>query len=108
MDPQSKESQLRHAARALGLRLEKSPARDPHDPTFGGYMLVYRERNAIAYGAAGHMERGYTLTLNGVEAYLKRRQKQQKKRVEDSGMGPTSGRLKRAQISECKGKQCLR
>jgi hypothetical protein len=37
------------------------------------------ERNAVAYGAAGHTGRGYSLTLNGVEAYLKRRQKEQKK-----------------------------
>ena len=79
MDPQSKEDQLRHAARAVGLKLEKSPAQDPHDLTFGGYMLVHMERNAVAYGAAGHTGRGYRLTLNGVEAYLKRRQKQQKK-----------------------------
>jgi hypothetical protein len=28
-------------------------------------MLIYVERNAIAYGAAGH---GYSLTLDGVEA----------------------------------------
>ena len=79
MQPQSREDQLRHAARALGLRLEKSPAKDPRDLTFGGYMLVHMERNAVAYGAAGHTGRGYSLTLNGVEAYLKRRQKQQKK-----------------------------
>jgi hypothetical protein len=79
MHPQSKEDQLRHAARALGLRLEKSPAKDPRDLTFGGYMLVHMERNAVAYGAAGHTGRGYTLTLNAVEAYLKRCQKQQKK-----------------------------
>ena len=79
MQPQSREDQLRHAARALGLRLEKSPTQDPHDLTFGGYMLVHMERNAVAYGAAGHTGRGYRLTLNGIEAYLKRRQKQQKK-----------------------------
>ena len=95
MHPQSKENQLRHAARDLGLRLEKSPTHDSRDLTIGGYMLVHMERNAVAYGAAGHTGRGYTLTLNGVEAYLKRRQKQQKKRVEDSGMGPTSGRSKK-------------
>jgi hypothetical protein len=96
MDPESKESQLQHAARALGLRLEKSPAQDPHDLTFGGYMLVFMERNVVAYGAAGHKGRGYSLTLNRVEAYLKRRQKQQKKRFEDSGMRPTSAGSKRA------------
>jgi hypothetical protein len=95
MDPQSKESQLRHAARVLGLRLEKSPSQDPHDLTSGGYMLVFMERNAVAYGAAGHTGTGYTLTLNGVEAYLKRRQKQQKKRVEDSVIGASSGRPKK-------------
>jgi hypothetical protein len=42
-------------------------------------MLVYIERNAIAYGAAGHMGRGYRLTLEGVEAYLKRRETLEKK-----------------------------
>src|SRR5215471_11267415 len=95
MHPQSKEDQLRHAARALGLKLEKSPTQDPHDLRFGGYMLVFMERNAVAYGAAGHTGRGYTMTLKGVEAYLKRRQKQHKKRVEDSVIGPTSGRPKK-------------
>jgi hypothetical protein len=72
MHPRARENRLHRAARVLGLRLEKSPARDPHDLTFGGYMLVYMERNAVAYGAAGHMGRGYSLTLDGVEAYLKR------------------------------------
>jgi hypothetical protein len=79
MHSRSRENQLRHAARRLGLRLEKSRARDPHDETFGGYMLVYLERNAIAYGAAGHTGRGYGLTLDGVEAYLKRREKRDEK-----------------------------
>jgi hypothetical protein len=77
---QSKENRLRRAARRLGLRLEKSRSRDPHDPTFGGYMLVYIERNAIAYGAAGHKEHGYGLTLDDVETYLKRLEKHEKKR----------------------------
>jgi hypothetical protein len=58
-------------------------------------MLVFMERNAVAYGAAGHQGRGYTLNLNGVEAYLKRRQKQQKRRLEDTGMWPTSRRPKK-------------
>ena len=86
MHPQSKEDQLRHAARALGLKLEKSPTQDPGDLTFGGYMLVHMERNAVAYGAAGHTGRGYSLTLKGVEAYLKRCEKQLKKRVDDGGI----------------------
>jgi hypothetical protein len=86
MHSQSKEDQLRHAARALGLKLEKSPMEDPHDLTFGGYMLVHMERNAVAYGAAGHMGRGYSLTLKGVETYLKRREKQLKKRVDAGGI----------------------
>ena len=58
MHPRSRETQLRNTARTLGLRLEKSRARGPHDETFGGYMLVYIDRNAIAYGAAGHKARG--------------------------------------------------
>jgi hypothetical protein len=41
--------------------------------TFGGYMLVNIERNAIAYGVAGHTGLGYGLSLDDVEAYLKRR-----------------------------------
>jgi hypothetical protein len=89
MHPQSKEDQLRHAARAFGLKLERSPAQNARDLTFGGYMLVHMERNAVAYGAAGHRGRGYTLTLNGVEAYLKRREKHLKKRAEDGGFDPS-------------------
>ena len=80
MHPRSREDRLCYAAQNLGLRLEKSRARNLGDETFGGYMLVYKERNAVAYGAAGHMGRGYSLTLDGVEAYLKRREKQGKKR----------------------------
>jgi hypothetical protein len=75
MHPRSRENRLRCAARRLGLRLKKSRARDPHDVTFGGYMLVYLERNAIAYAAAGHKGYGYSLSLDGVEAFLKRREK---------------------------------
>jgi hypothetical protein len=92
MHSRSRENWLRREARSLGLRLEKSRARDPHDLTFGGYMLVYMERNAIAYGAAGHMGRGYSLTLDGVEAYLKRREKREKKRGLAGGTGLSSHR----------------
>lgn len=87
MHPRSREIRLRRTARQLGLRIEKSRARDPHDVMFGGYMLVYRERNAIVYGAAGHMGPGYSLTLDGVEAYLKRREKLEKKRGIIDGTG---------------------
>jgi hypothetical protein len=92
MDPRAREKQLRRMARSLGLRLEKSRARDPHDETFAGYMLVYIERNAIAYGAAGHKGRGYSLTLEGVEAYLKLREKQEKRRGVTRSIGPCSDR----------------
>jgi hypothetical protein len=92
MYPRSRDNRLHRAARGLGLRHEKSPARDPHDLTFGGYMLVYTERNAVAYGAVGHMGRGYSLTLDGVEAYLKRREKQEKKRGVAGGTGLSCGR----------------
>src|SRR2546421_13095647 len=73
MHPRSMENRLRLAAQREGLRLEKSRARDPHDLTFGGYMLVNIERNEIAYGVAGHTRRGYTFGLEDVEAYLKKR-----------------------------------
>jgi len=78
-------------ARAYGLRLEKSRARDPNHETFGRYMLIYMERNAIAYGAAGHRGRGYRLTLDGVEAYLRGREKREKKRGTADGFGRSSG-----------------
>jgi hypothetical protein len=64
MHPRSKENRVRRVAHRLGLRLEKSRAHDPHESTFVGYMLVYVERNEVAYGAAGHE---YSLTLAGVE-----------------------------------------
>jgi hypothetical protein len=94
MHPLSRESRLRRVARDLGLRLEKSRARDPRDSTFGGYMLVYRERNAVAYGAAGHMGRGYGLSLDGVEAYLKRCVKRLQERGATSSTGLFSGPLR--------------
>ena len=79
MHPRSMENRLRLAAQREGLRLEKSRARDPHDLTFGGYMLVNIESNGIAYGVAGHTGRGYSLGLEDVEAYLKRRKTAEKK-----------------------------
>ena len=75
MDPRSRENRLRRSAQRLGLRLEKSRTRDPHDVTFGGYMLVNIERNEIAYGVAGHTGPAYRFSLEDVEAYLKRRKK---------------------------------
>jgi hypothetical protein len=92
MHPRSKENRLRRVAHRLGLRLEKSRAHDPHESTFVGYMLVYAERNEVAYGAAGHTGRGYSLTLAGVEDYLKRREKREKKRGVAGGTGLSSGR----------------
>jgi hypothetical protein len=80
MHPRSRENRLRRTARRMGLRLEKSRARDPHDVTFGGYMLIYIERNAIAYCAAGDKGHDYSLTLDGVEAYLKRREREETRR----------------------------
>jgi len=71
----SRETRLRREARRHGLRLLKSRARDPNDETFGGYMLVYIERNAVAYIAAGHRGKAYRLNLDGVEAYLRRRKR---------------------------------
>jgi hypothetical protein len=103
MDPQSKEDQLRHAAHSLGLKLERSPEKDSRHLTFGGYMLVHMERNAVAYGAAGHTGRGYTLTLKGVEAYLKRHEKRLKKRVGDGGFDPSSGLPRKSKTTESKG-----
>jgi hypothetical protein len=79
MHARSMENRLRLAAQRRGLRLEKSHARDPHDLTFGGYMLVNIERNAIAYGVAGHTAGGYGLSLDDVEAYLKRRKEAEQK-----------------------------
>ncbi len=72
MDRRSKENRLRREALRQGLRLYKSRARDFNDETFGGYMLAYSERNAVAYTATG---RGYSLSLVEVEAYLERRKK---------------------------------
>ena len=103
MHPESKEDQLRQAAHALGLKLERSPEKDSGDVTFGGYMLVHRERNAVAYGAAGHTGRGYTLTLKGVETYLKRHEKQLKKRADGGGLDPSSGHPRKSETTPSKG-----
>jgi hypothetical protein len=90
MHPRSRENRLRRKAQHLGLRLEKSRARDPHDVTFGGYMLVHMERNAIAYVAAGRKGHWYSLTLDGIEAYLKRSEKLLKKLGVTAGRDPAS------------------
>ena len=74
MHPRSMENRLRLAAQRKGLRLEKSRTRDPHDLTFGGYMLVNIERNAIAYGVAGHTAGGYGLSLDDCRGVLEKAQ----------------------------------
>jgi len=54
-----------------GYRLEKSRARDPRDLTFGGYQIVDL-RTGILVAGLGNIERGYALTLAGVEAWIAR------------------------------------
>ena len=63
---EQQESRLRHAAARKGLRLKKSRSRRPHDPNFGGYMLV-DDRNCVVRGG-NHC--AFSETLDDIRAYL--------------------------------------
>jgi hypothetical protein len=65
-DPELKarENRARRTAQLQGLKLEKSPRRNPLAPDFGGWRIL-RYNRPIAGGQR------YTLSLDDVEAYLR-------------------------------------
>jgi hypothetical protein len=65
----SDERQVRRRARQVGLRVEKSPARTPADPTHGLYRLVEdAPHGRVVVGA--EFGQGFTLDLADLAAYL--------------------------------------
>jgi hypothetical protein len=61
-----RENRLRRAAGRQGLRLVKSPRRDPRALDFGRYQLVAADKTVARDPAA------YKLTLDEVERHLSR------------------------------------
>jgi hypothetical protein len=73
-----REACLRRVVAKQGYRLEKSPARDPRDRTYGGFQIV-NPGTVIPVAGCGNTGRGYNLDLDtaekigqDVEAYLAR------------------------------------
>jgi len=64
----ARETRLRRLAERRGLRLQKSPRRDPHASDFGTYQLVdAREGWIVAEQPAGQ---GYGMTFDDIEEWL--------------------------------------
>jgi hypothetical protein len=63
-----RENRLRRMAERQGLRLMKSPRRDPHADHYGTYMLVDASTNAIV--ATASRQNGYGLDLDQIEVEL--------------------------------------
>jgi hypothetical protein len=59
---------LRARAKRQGLVLRKSRYRNPDLYEYGGYMIVDADNNSIVAGGAPH---AYSLSLDGVEAFLR-------------------------------------
>lgn len=69
----NREQRARAAAARLGLLLEKSRARRPHNPATGTYQLVQGPRDRHWRGGelvAGDHQRGFGLTLDQIEREL--------------------------------------
>jgi hypothetical protein len=64
-----RENRLRRMAERQGLRLERSPRRDPNDLGYGTYQLIHTYTRAVVH--AGHDDQtGDGLDLDDVEEYL--------------------------------------
>ena len=66
----TREQRLRRMAGRQGLKLHKSPRRDPRALDYGAYILVDARTNAVVYGGA---EGGFLAgpDLDRIERYLK-------------------------------------
>ena len=67
MTPRNREARLRRRSQAMGLHLMKNRSRTPGDPTYGGYMLVDAETNAVV---AGGSPIPFSLYLDDAEWWL--------------------------------------
>ena len=63
----NREKRMRRAARARGYRLVKSRSRDPKSPSFGCYVVIDAERDAVVLGAEPH---AFSASLDQVESFL--------------------------------------
>jgi hypothetical protein len=62
-----REDRLRRRLARMGHQLQKSRARDPYDLTHGKFRIATYAGNII--GSNDHF-RGYTLDLDGIEAWI--------------------------------------
>jgi hypothetical protein len=65
----TRETRLRRLAERQGLRLEKSPRRDPRASDFGTYQLV-DAREGWTVLTDQHIAHGYGMSLDDIEAWL--------------------------------------
>ena len=68
----TRETRLRRQAARQGLRLQKSPRRDPSAHDFGTYQLV-DDREGWVVLANHQMGQGYGVSLDDIEEWLNRR-----------------------------------
>jgi hypothetical protein len=68
-DEKVRENRLRRMAERQGLKLSKSPRRDPHAIDYGCWMIVDRDANTVVAGTAGTGRPN--MDLDQIEAYLR-------------------------------------
>jgi hypothetical protein len=67
--PIETEKNLRWMAKGQGYRLMKSRARDPRDPTYGGYQLIDLESGRVSCGE-GNGNRRFAADLDDIQEFL--------------------------------------
>jgi hypothetical protein len=65
--PSSREARARDRAREAGLKLVKNRSRDPDNLTYGGFMLIDPQINAVV---AGGEPVPFFLDIDDVESWL--------------------------------------
>ena len=70
-----REDRARRKLHRMGFRLMKSRARDPADITYGGFLILsLGGKNGVVAGE-GNQGRGYALGVDGIEAWIARRER---------------------------------
>jgi len=62
-----REKRVERAASAVGLRLVRSPARDPSDPSFETFAVIDPARNTLLLADE---DSGYGVTLDDAEKFV--------------------------------------
>ena len=84
-----RENRLRRTAARQRLRLEKSRRRDPNTADYGTYQLVDVDTKLLRF--AKHWNRGYGMSLDDIEEYLRNREA-----APDPGASPSARSRRRS------------